>query len=159
MKLLVSLPNLKSLDMPYFDLQELFFLIGQFVSAINNVAHCLESLAGCLEQDGGSHVTDSANQHHWSLSPGALDLKPSMPHCMCGLVLCDQSLEWSMMGHVENSSGDNRDSCCTEGTKGIFDNAVLDLYSIKMNSYRTAFETANAILRIHCVVCSSLVEN
>ena len=135
------------------------FFVGQFVAVINNVAHCIESLAGYLEHDGGSHVIDSANQHHWSLSPGALDLKPSMLHCMCGLVSCDQPLDWSMMGHVENSSGDNIDSCCTEGTKGIFDNAVLDVYSIKMNSYRTAFETANAVLRIHCVVCSNVAGN
>ncbi|KAL9989194.1 hypothetical protein ACROYT_G003717 [Oculina patagonica] len=131
---------------------------GQFVAGINNVAYCLESLARSLEHDSGSHVTDSANQHHWSLSPEALDLKPSMLHCMCGLVLCNQSLEWSMMGHAENSSCDNRDSCCTEGAKKIFDNAVLDMYPMKMNSYRTAFETANAILRIHCVVCSNVTE-
>ena len=127
--------------------------LGQFVSAINNAAHCLESLARSLEHDGGSHVTDSANQHHWSLSPGALELKPSMHHCMCGLVSCDQSLEWSMMGHGENSSCGKSDSCC------MFDNAVLDVCSMKMNSYRTAFETANAILRIHCVVCSSVAGN
>lgn len=132
--------------------------LGQFVSVVNNVAHCLESLAGYLEHDGGSHVTDSANQHHWSLSPGALDLTPSMLHCMCGLMSCDQSLKWSMMGHVENSCY-SIDSCSTEDTKGIFDNAVLDVYSIKMNSYRTAFETANAILRIHCVVCSNVAGN
>jgi len=103
-------------------------------------------------------VTDSANQHHWSLSPGELDLTPSMLHCMCGLMSCDQSLKWSMMGHVENSCC-SIDSCSTEDTKGIFDNAVLDVYSIKMNSYRTAFETANAILRIHCVVCSNVAGN
>lgn len=63
------------------------------------------------------------------------------------------------MGHVENSACDIKDSCCTQDTKEIFDNAVLDMYSMKMNSYRTAFETADAILRIHCVVCSSVVEN
>ena len=64
-----------------------------------------------------------------------------------------------MMGHVENSSGHNRNSCCTVGAKEIFDNAVLDVYSIKINSYRTAFETANAIVRIYCVVCSSVAGN
>ena len=64
-----------------------------------------------------------------------------------------------MMGDVENSVGDNRDSCCPEVAKEIFDNAVLDVCSVKMNSYRTAIETANAILRIHSVVCSSVAEN
>ena len=132
------------------------FFLAQFVAVINNVAHCLESLAGYLEHDGGSHVTDSANQHHWSVPPGTLDFQPSMFHCMCGLVSRDQSLEWSMMGDVEKSSGHNRDSCCAVAAKEIFDNAVLDVYSMKINSYRTGFETANAILRIQCVVCSSV---
>ena len=101
-------------------------------------------------------MTDSANQHHWSVPPGALDFKLSMFHCMCGLVSREQSLEWSMMGDVEKSSGHNRDSSCTVAAKEIFDNAVLDMYSMKIDSYRTAFETANAILRIQCVVCSSV---
>ena len=129
------------------------------MTAVNNVAHCLESLAKGLEHDGGSHMTDSANNHHWSLSPGALELKPSMPHCMCGLVSRDQSLEWSMMGHVENSLYGNRDSCCSGDSKELFENVILDICSMKMNSYRIAFETANAILRIHCVVCSSVANS
>ena len=64
-----------------------------------------------------------------------------------------------MMEHGENSSCGKSDSCCTEGDKEMFDNAVVDVCSMKMNSYRTAFETANAILRIHCVVCSSVAGN
>ena len=107
-------------------------------------------------------MTDSANQHHWSLPPGALQLKPSMPHCMCGLVSCDQTIEWSIMGDIDGCISQDlcqsRKNCCvgTDALEKVFDNSVLDLFSMKMSSYRTAFETANAILRVHCVVCSSI---
>lgn len=107
-------------------------------------------------------MTDSANQHHWSLPPGALKLKPSMPHCMCGLVSCDQSMEWSMMGDsVSQGACDSRRNCSvlTEVVEKVFENSVLDVFSMKMNSYRTAFETANAILRVHCVICSSISDD
>lgn len=130
---------------------------GQFMSVINNVALCLESQAKDLEHDGGSDIIDSANHHHWSLPPGALELKPSMPHCMCGLVSHDHSLEWSMMGDAADTLFGDRDMCCAGNSSKIFENVVLDIYSMKMNSYKIAFETANAILRIQSVVCSSVV--
>lgn len=131
---------------------------GQLISVINNVALCLESLAKCLEHDSGIEITDSANHHHWSLSPGALELKPSMPYCMCGLVSHEHSLEWSMMGEmITNTSFGNGDKCCTGNSNKLFENVVVDIYSMKINSYRIAFETANAILRIQCIVNSNVV--
>ena len=49
-----------------------------------------------------------------------------------------------------------RNDCVyTEDDEKVFENSVLDMFSMKMNSYRTALETANAILRVHCIVCSS----
>lgn len=49
-----------------------------------------------------------------------------------------------------------RNNCvCTEDDEKVFENSALDMFSMKMNSFRTAFETANAILRVHCIVCSS----
>ena len=47
------------------------------------------------------------------------------------------------------------DCVYTEDDEKVFENSVLDMFSMKMNSYRTALETANAILRVHCIVCSS----
>lgn len=64
-----------------------------------------------------------------------------------------------MMGYVENFFGDNRDSCCIEGVKEIFENVVFDVYLVKMNFYRIVFEIVNVMLRIYCVVCSSVVGN
>jgi len=140
--------------------EELGCTKGQFVATINSIAHCLESLARSLEHDGGGHVTDAANQHHWSLPPAAVKLNPAMPCCMCGLVSCDQSMEWNMLGDTESFYSQDmycRRNCCisTNAMERVFENSVVDMFSMKMNSYRTAFETASAILRVHCVVCSS----
>lgn len=77
---------------------------------------------------------------------------------MCGLVSHDHSLEWSMMGEmITNTSFGNGDKCCTGNSNKLFDNVVVDIYSMKINSYRIAFETANAILRIQCIVNSNVV--
>lgn len=64
-----------------------------------------------------------------------------------------------MMGYVENFFGDNRDNCCIEGVKEIFDNVVFDVYLVKMSFYRIVFEIVNVLLRIYCVVCSSVMGN
>lgn len=140
----------------------LICLLGQFVVSINNIAHCLESLARSVEHDGGGHVTDSAYQHHWSLPPGALKLRPTTLRCLCGLVSRDQSTEWSLMGdsdtcisNVPCDSGRN-DPLCANDEENVVKCSILDMFSMKMNSYRTSFETANAILRVHCVICSSI---
>ena len=128
------------------------------------MASSLESLARSLEHDGGGHVTDSANQHHWSVPPGALELKPSMPCCTCGVVSRDETMWWSIMGDIEgcvlqNSCDDEINRCyIADAVKKTFDNLVLDMFSVKINCYRTAFETANAVLRVHCVICSSIAD-
>ncbi|XP_029182294.2 McKusick-Kaufman/Bardet-Biedl syndromes putative chaperonin-like isoform X3 [Acropora millepora] len=86
---------------------------GQFVASINNMARCLESLARSLEHDGGGHVTDLTNHHHWSVSPGALTLTPNNPRCLCGLVSRDGSMKWNLMEETVTVSHSN--SCpCTD---------------------------------------------
>lgn len=129
---------------------------GQFVAAINNMARCLESLARSLEHDGGGHVTDLTNHHHWSVSPGALTLTPSNPRCLCGLVSRDGSMEWNLMEETVTVSHSNSCPCTHDIVQKVRDNTVLDIFSMKMNSFTTAIETANAILRVHCIVCSSI---
>ena len=128
------------------------------------MASSLESLARSLEHDGGGHLTDSANQHHWSVPPGALELKPSMPCCTCGLVSHDETIRWSIMGDIEGCvlqdswDGEIKHCYTADAVEKTFDNSVLDMFSMKINCYRTAFETANAILRVHCVICSSIAD-
>lgn len=129
---------------------------SQFVAAINNMARCLESLARSLEHDGGGHVTDLTNHHHWSVSPGALTLTPSNPRCLCGLVSRDGSMEWNLMEETVTVSHSNSCPCTHDIVQKVRDNTVLDIFSMKMNSFTTAIETANAILRVHCIVCSSI---
>ena len=128
------------------------------------MAKCLESLARSLEHDGGGHVTDLAYHHHWSVAPGALTLKPSTPRCLCGFVSREKTMEWSIMGETDVTHsyvvGDlcvgGQDPSCTDSVEKALDNRVLDIFSLKINSLRTAFETANAILRVHCIVCSRI---
>ena len=128
------------------------------------MASSLESLARSLEHDGGGHLTDSANQHHWSVPPGAVELKPSMPCCTCGLASRDESMRWNIMGDIggcvlQDSCDGEINHCYTaDAGEKTFDNSVLDMFSMKTNCYRTAFETANAILRVHCVICSSIAD-
>ncbi|XP_074635440.1 molecular chaperone MKKS-like isoform X2 [Acropora palmata] len=129
---------------------------GQFLAAINNVARCLESLARSLEHDGGGHVTDLTNHHHWSVSPGALTLTPNNPRCLCGLVSRDGSMKWNLMEETVTVSHSNSCPCTDDIVQKVSDNTVLDIFSMKMNSFTTAIETANAILRVHCIVCSSI---
>ncbi|XP_029182286.2 McKusick-Kaufman/Bardet-Biedl syndromes putative chaperonin-like isoform X1 [Acropora millepora] len=129
---------------------------GQFVASINNMARCLESLARSLEHDGGGHVTDLTNHHHWSVSPGALTLTPNNPRCLCGLVSRDGSMKWNLMEETVTVSHSNSCPCTDDIVQKVSDNTVLDIFSMKMNSFTTAIETANAILRVHCIVCSSI---
>lgn len=129
---------------------------GQFVAAINNMARCLESLARSLEHDGGGHVTDLTNHHHWSVSPGALTLTPNNLRCLCGLVSRDGSMKWNLMEETVTVSHSNSCPCADDIVQKVSDNTVLDIFSMKMNSFTTAIETANAILRVHCIVCSSI---
>lgn len=129
---------------------------GQFVAAINNMARCLESLARSLEHDGGGHVTDLTNHHHWSVSPGALTLTPNNLRCLCGLVSRDGSMKWNLMEETVTVTHSNSCPSTDDIVQKVSDNTVLDIFSMKMNSFTTAIETANAILRVHCIVCSSI---
>ena len=63
-------------------------------------------------------------------------------------------------GCVLQDSRDGEINHCYIADAGekTFDNSVLDMFSVKINCYRTAFETANAILRVHCVICSSIAD-
>ena len=77
---------------------------------------------------------------------------------MCGLVSRDPGSEWSMMGSYQNSRVDCGGPCqeTEEQQQTTLENSIMDVYSIKMNSYKTAFETANAILRVESLVCSDV---
>ena len=63
-------------------------------------------------------------------------------------------------GCISQDMCNSRNNSCvsTHALEKVFNNSVLDIFSMKMNSYRTAFETANAILRVQCVVCSGIAD-
>ena len=63
-------------------------------------------------------------------------------------------------GCVLQDSWDGEIKHCytADAVEKTFDNSVLDMFSMKINCYRTVFETANAILRVHCVICSSIAD-
>jgi len=72
-------------------------------------------------------------------------------------------MEWNMLGDTESFDSQDmycRRNCCisTNAMERVFENSVVDMFSMKMNSYRTAFESASTILRVHCVVCSSTAD-
>ena len=101
-------------------------------------------------------MTDLTNHHHWSVSPGALTLTPNNPRCLCGFVSRDASMEWNLIEETGSISQSNSCPCTHDIVQKVSDNTVLDIFSMKMNSFRTAIETANAILRVHCIVAHQL---
>ena len=131
------------------------YFTGQFRTVIDNVAKCLEAQARSLEHDGNDHLIDSVSHHHWITPPGSSQVHPGIPRCHCSLLSRDQSdAEWRMIGEFDTAFVLN---CCQELSEDSkferkFDNAVLDSYPVKLNSLKTAFETANVILRISYLV-------
>ena len=117
---------------------------------INSIAKCLETQARSLEHDGDDHVTDSIFSHHWTTSSGSRQLCPRQDKCNCGLVSRNhEEMGWSMMGECDFAE---HFSCARDQSERRFSEAVLDSYPMKLNALKTAFETANIVLRIHYLV-------
>lgn len=122
---------------------------------MNNIASCLESVARSLEHSGGGHVTDSENQHHWSIPPNTDPSSDVLTGCCCGLVQCKTEMNWHMMGLEQVKGTGKQEFCCGSRIKNTFNNVVLDSLAMRVNSFLIAFETANRILRVNYLVCDS----
>ncbi|KAI8483245.1 hypothetical protein Bbelb_389860 [Branchiostoma belcheri] len=149
---------------------------AQLHTTANNFARCLEQVAMALEHDGGCHVSDPVNHHHWLLPPWASTTVPAetgVETCACGMVKTDKidSVSCSPIGHLSDqsqpSSGskghgkhcDDKSNCSAsltdymdQATQKLVEsgpNVVLDSFPVKLNVFVVAVETANMILTVN----------
>lgn len=120
---------------------------------MDSIARCLETVAKSLDHDGGDHVTDSANHHHWIFAPGELPDTSDIPSCICGLVSRDLSDGWCIVGSDGycEASKEGR-STCESGQDKTLDDNIMDLHIAKVALLQAAFETASVILRVKHLV-------
>ncbi|XP_078673356.1 molecular chaperone MKKS-like [Branchiostoma floridae x Branchiostoma belcheri] len=149
---------------------------AQLHTTANNFARCLEQVAMALEHDGGCHVSDPVNHHHWLLPLWASTMVPAetgVETCACGMVKTDKidSVSCSPIGHLsdqsQHSSGskghgkhcDDKSNCSAsltdymdQATQKLVEsepNVVLDSFPVKLNAFVVAVETANMILTVN----------
>lgn len=119
---------------------------------MDNIACCLETIAKSLDHDGGDHVTDSANHHHWIFAPGEAPDTSDIPSCICGLVSRDQCANWCIMGNDGCYDDEKSSSRICNVREMTFQDKIFDLHLSKVTLLQTSFETANVILRVKHLV-------
>ncbi|XP_035683056.1 McKusick-Kaufman/Bardet-Biedl syndromes putative chaperonin-like [Branchiostoma floridae] len=148
---------------------------AQLYTTANNFARCLEQVAIALEHDGGCHVSDPVNHHHWLLPPWASTMVPAeagVKTCACGMVKSDEIDSCSLIGHLSNQSltssvpeghgkhDDDKGNCSLSltgymdqaahnGVESSTSNVVLDSFPVKLNAFVIAVETADMILTVN----------
>lgn len=123
------------------------FLLEQYSRGLHSIASVFLRIARTLDHDGNNHLVDRTAIHHWLTQPLATNLTTPQ-HCLCGLVTSHQDTEWYM---TEEMCGTPRGIDVHRSSAGDvknFENVVLDVMSMKVNGIKTAFETANTILRV-----------
>lgn len=119
-------------------------------------------IARNIDLNNFDHLVDVAKHHHWiSQSPASLKSTQTPWNCLCGLVTSDQDTEWSLVEELFCKSLENFEERPPDisGLGTAYKNATLDVMSIKMDGIRTAFETANTILRIKHFVKETIWAN
>ena len=123
------------------------FFVEQYSKGLHSVASVFLNIARKLDHDGSNHLVDRTTCHHWISRSLGTDLATPR-HCECGQEASRPETEWYMLeelcgtlrdvGVQRSSTVDVRD----------FENAVLDVMSMKVSGIKMAFETANMILRV-----------
>ncbi|XP_006870453.1 PREDICTED: mcKusick-Kaufman/Bardet-Biedl syndromes putative chaperonin [Chrysochloris asiatica] len=113
----------------------------------------LESLAGCLEHDGGDILTDMKYGHCWSVqsdSPPVANWPDLLSRCGCGLHSSQEQLSWSFLRNTHDPFV--LQSCLPPEAGNSANNLTLDCYTAKLNGLQLAVETANLILDLAYVI-------
>lgn len=127
--------------------------VAQYIIVMDTIACCLETIAKSLDHDGGDHVTDSANHHHWIFAPGELPDASNIPSCICGLVSRDQCSDWCIMGNDDcYDARKDRSATWSSLDEKTFHGNILDLHIAKVSLMQAAFQTASVILRVKHLV-------
>ncbi|KAH0621870.1 hypothetical protein JD844_023571 [Phrynosoma platyrhinos] len=134
-------------------LEELCCSQTEFKMVADSFCSSLESVACCLDHDGGNVLTDTKWGHFWSVPPDVptrSDWSDLIWECGCGLCDKEQSFHWRMLQRC--ASPFPPQSCVNESSVTSADNLILDCFAAKKNGLQVAVETANLILDISYMI-------
>ena len=121
------------------------------MSGLYSVASTFAHIARSFDHDNYGHLVDMKMHHHWiSQSVSSLKCTEHLQNCMCSLVTPDQDTEWCLTEELFCQPMDKfgqRESN-RHGLRTEYKNSTLDIMNMKVNGIKTAFETANIILRV-----------
>ena len=123
------------------------FLSEQYLKGIQSIASVFLHMARTLDHDNNDQQVDRGTFHHWITQPLVTNL--TTPQCcLCGLVTSNQNTKWYMTEELCGTQRDTDVHISSIGDVKEFENVVLDVMCMKVNGIKTAFETANTILRV-----------
>ncbi|KAM4600156.1 molecular chaperone MKKS [Fundulus diaphanus] len=122
----------------------------EYLLAAEAFCRSLESVATCLEHDGGASLIDLTHAHHWTLPSDATEQHlegGTAALCGCGVLESCQKTKWSYLNseYAEFSPAPLLTASPLQPT-------VLDSFSAKVNALRVAVETANLVLDVRYVI-------
>ncbi|XP_012730318.2 McKusick-Kaufman/Bardet-Biedl syndromes putative chaperonin [Fundulus heteroclitus] len=124
----------------------------EYLLAAEAFCRSLESVAACLEHDGGASVIDLTHAHHWTLPPDVteqhLEGGTAATLCGCGALESCRKKKWSYL----NSECADFSPAPLSTASPLRQPAVLDSFSAKVNALRVAVETANLVLDVRYVI-------
>ena len=125
----------------------------QYQDGLHSIALIFLHIARTLDHDRYNHLVDRKTFHHWITRPLAANFA-NPQHCSCGLVASNQDTEWYMTEELCCTPRDMSRHKVSNGVKDVkdFDHVVLDVMNVKLNGIKTAFQTANTILRVKHLV-------
>ncbi|KAM9317179.1 molecular chaperone MKKS [Gastrophryne carolinensis] len=142
----------KSARIPSAHLEELNSSVSEYKLVSDCFSFCLESVARCLEHDGGETFTDLQDGHCWSVPPELpLDWTAEKQQCGCRLLSKSDNVKWSMLGSTcELFSPRNRAEMSAPHMSQEL--LVLDSFSVKCNALKVAVDTAALILDVAYII-------
>nr|XP_060641799.1 molecular chaperone MKKS [Anolis sagrei ordinatus] len=134
-------------------LEDLSCSQAEFRMVANAFCSSLESVACCLDHDGGNILTDTKWSHFWSVPPdvpNSSDWSDLIWKCGCGLCDKEEDLHWRMLQSC--ASPFLPQSCIHESSVTSIDNLILDCFSAKRNALQVAVETASLLLDLSYII-------
>ncbi|XP_062981400.1 molecular chaperone MKKS isoform X2 [Elgaria multicarinata webbii] len=134
-------------------LEDLCCSWAEFQLVADAFCYSLESVAHCLEHDGGDILTDMKWGHCWSVPPDVpsdSDWSDVVLKCGCGLCDKQPSLHWRMLRcRSRPFPPKNRVAEFSITSDG---NPVLDCFAAKRNGLQVAVETAHLLLDLSYII-------
>uniref|UniRef100_A0A8D0H5S3 Molecular chaperone MKKS n=1 Tax=Sphenodon punctatus TaxID=8508 RepID=A0A8D0H5S3_SPHPU len=143
----------KSFDMCSSTFKDLCCSPAEYQIVSDAFCCSVESVACCLEHDGGEILIDRHYGHFWSVEsgfPSDSDWSNLVLKCGCGICNNQQNLNWCVLQRQCGRFAPK--SCYNETCVNSKDDLVLDCFTAKYNGLQVAVETANLILEVSCII-------